>query len=342
MAQTLNIPNFSNNNIINGSNTQLTSQIASGVSSLPVQDVDDFSNSGYALIGNKGSGTSELLQVGTITTATAIPLTSATVQQHQQYDPVFPLFGNQLRIYRAADAGLGAQPPDSSFSSIATINIDYSEPTTVYTDSTGGGGYWYKFTYYNQTTTAETDIGSATAARGNFTVNYCSLDEIRRRAGFQYAPYITDNMIDDARQYAQDEINGALDEFYSTPLQPPINDYLRDICVRLAVARLLQDQYGQTTAGTTADGDKKMEEAQDDLQKLILKERVLTTKQGQALDEPGATGGIEGWPDSTSATADPMQGGAPRVFRMSDIQGQPYTVDQSGNPVGNLYYGRRW
>jgi hypothetical protein len=343
MPQTIAIPNYNSNNIINDSNTQLTSTINAGVNSLPVQDVDDFSNSGYVLIGQKGGDTSELLQIGSITTATAIPLTTNTAQGHNQYDPVYPLFGNQIRIYRAANVD-GTQPADSAFNygtPYATVAIDYSEPQTTYTDATGGGGYWYKFTYYNSTSTNETDIGSSTAVRGNFTVNYASLDDIRGAAGFKHATYIDDSKIEDARQAAQDEINGALNAFYEIPLQPPISDYIRRMTTRLAAGYLRLDQYSQVS-NPAINGQDMVDEAQEQLEKLILKEREIMTKDGKALDEPGATGGVDGWPNESTDTAPSSQGGAPRNFRMSDIQGQPITYDSSGNPVGNPYYGRKW
>lgn len=312
MPQTLKLTNFDSSNIID--QTQLTASIAAGVSSLPVQNTSNFITNGFVLLGTKGSNETELLQAGTVTTSTAIPTTSNTKLPHNQYDPVYALFGDQLRIYRAQDAGLGQQPADTSFSLLDTVSIDADSALTTYNDSSGGGNYWYKYTHFNSFSSSETALSSSTAVRGNFTVNYCTIDEIRQRAGFAYAPYITDAMIDGARQYAQDEINGALDEFYETPFQPPINDYLRDLCVRLAVARLLTDQYGQTTAGTTADGEQKMKDAQADLQKLIMKERVLTNKEGQALDLPGATGGVEGWPNASTASTAGYEGGGRRFL----------------------------
>ena len=98
----------------------------------------------------------------------------------------------------------------------------------------------------------------------------------------------------------RDEINGALDEFwYDTPLQPPINDFLKNITIRLAAGLLRQAQYSQIS-DPQVNGDNKYKAAQTDLNKLIMKSRVLTNKQGQALDSPGASGGITGWPNSVA------------------------------------------
>jgi len=315
--------------------------VAANSSSLPVANTNDFESSCYVLIGTASSKTGELIQAGTIS-GLSIPLVINTQLAHNQHDSVYALFGNQLKVYRAPNVD-GMQPADSVFQAnlIATVNIDPNDNETLYTDSTGSGNYWYKYTYYNPTTDNETDIASATAVRGNFTADYCSLDEIRREAGFKYAPYVTDDQIDEKRQAAQDEINGALDEFYDTPLKPPINSKLKQICIVLAAGYLLEAQFS-AFSGPKTNGQDKIDWAEAELDKLIMKERVLVGKDGKPQDLPGATGGADSWPNSSTATTPTSQGGAPRLFRMGDIQGQPMTVDESGNPSGNLYYGRRW
>ncbi len=338
MAQTLNLRNYQDGTI--SDQTQLTASVAAGSNSLTVANTNDFTGAVFVLIGTAGAKGSEIILSTSTTSPTAIPLSAYTSLEHNQYEPVYALFGDKLNVYRAANVD-GSQPPDNSFALLATINIDPNDAATTYTDAAGGGGYWYKYTNYNSVTFAETSLAAATAVRGNFNVNYCTLDEIRREAGFVHAPYVTDDQIDEKRQAAQDEINGALDEFYATPLQPPINSQLKQICIVLAAGYLRQAQYSQNT-NANINGKDKIDWAEKELDKLIMKERVLVGKDGKPQDLPGATGGADGWPNSSTATTAGSQGGAPRVFCMSDIQGQPFTVDDSGNPVGNLYYGRRW
>lgn len=335
--QTLKLTNFSSNNIVDQS--QLAEATPADSNSLTITNANDFTT-GFVLVGAIGGKTSELLPADSASSGTAISLNSNTVLPHNQYDPVYSLFGNKLRIYRAPNVD-GSQPADGDFSLLDTIDIDPNDSATRYTDDSGGGDYWYKYTFFNSGDNSETDIASSRAARGTFTVAYCSLDEIRQEAGFKFATYVTDDIIDEKRQAAQDEINGALDQFYDTPLQPPINDYLKRITIRLAAGYLRLAQYSQI-ADTKLNGQNMVDSAQADLKKLIMKERVLVNKEGTALDGPGATGGTDGWPNESTATAPASQGGAPRVFRMSDIQGQPLFTDQSGNPSGNPYYGRRW
>lgn len=344
MSQTLNLPNFSDNNIFQNTQTQLSADAPPSSSALTVVNAANFI-SGFLLVGVPGSDVGELLAVNNTTSGTSLTLNSVTTNlQHYQQELVTALFGDQIRIYRVQDAGLGQQPPDSAFNygtPYATVTIDAQNDSTQYTDPSGSGEYWYKATYYNSVTHNETALSGSRAVRGSFTVAYCSLAEIRREAGFTYAAYVKNDQIDEKRQAAQDEINGALDEFYQTPLQPPINDFLKGICISLAAGLLRQAQFS-SIQNPSVNGDKMYKNAQDRLQMLVMKQRVLVNKQGQSLDGPGASGGVEGWPNQTTSTAAGSQGGAPRVFRMSDIQGQPLTVDPSGNPVGNLYYGRKW
>ncbi len=337
MAQTLSLKNYRSGTI--SEQTLLTTDVAAGSTSLPVANTNDFTSGVFVLIGGAGGKDSEIILSTPTSSATSIPLSAPTSLAHNQREQVYALFGDKLNIYRAANID-GSVPADSAFALLTTISIDPNDADTVYTDASGGGGYWYKYTNYNSITGAETNLSAATAVRGLFTVNYCSLDDIRREAGFTHAVNLTDDQIDEKRQAAQDEINGALSEFYNVPFQPPINSQLKQICIVLAAGYLLRVQYGHTT-DRNLQGQSRIDWAEAELQKLIMKERVLVGKDGRRQALPGATGGADGWPNSSTATAPASQGGAPRLFRMSDIQGIAAT-DSSGNPVGNLYYGRRW
>lgn len=334
--QTLKLSNFSERNLVD--QTQLTAVVAPAASALPVANSANFTT-GYVLLGTIGAKTAEMVTSNSPTQATSIPLSATTALQHEQYEPVYALFGNQINVYRAANVD-GSQPDDSAFTLLATVTIDPNDALTTYTDATGGGSYWYKCTYYNPTTTAETDLASAIAVRGSFTVEYCSLDEVRQEAGFKYSPYIKDDQIDQKRQAAQDYINGKLNKFYAVPLQPPIPDSLRQICIRLAAGYLRQAQFS-ANSDATVNGQSMIDDAKLALDEIVIKETELMTKDGKSLAEEGGAGEAGGWPNKTTATADPAQGGAPRIFRMSDIQGQGY-VGPDGAPYGNAYFGRRW
>lgn len=338
MAQTLKLTNFSSINIV--AQSQLILPVAAGDTTLKIANVDDFTT-GYVLIGTPGSNTAEILPAGSASAGTSISLLSPTILPHSQYDAVYALFGNQLKIYRAPNVD-GSQPADSVFQAnlIATIAVDPNQATTVYTDATGGGGFWYKYTFFNQSSVSETLLASANAVRGSFTTNYCSIDEIREEAGFKYSTFIDDKTLDEHRQAAQDAINGSLDEFYQTPFQPPISDTIRRLTKRLAAGYARQAQYSQVS-DPTKNGDSMVKGAMDTLKLLQTKQEVIVNKAGQNLAQAGGTGEAEGWPNETTATARGNDGGADRVFRMSDITGRQNTTNND-LPSANKYYGRRW
>lgn len=340
MSQTLNITNYGPNNIIE--TTRLNAALAADSSSVGVTNTDGFVLNDYFAIGTLGADATELLVVSSVTAPNTITPTAHNLLGHPAYDYVTKLFGNQIKVYRAADV-TGLQPADSDFTPVATINIQVDQPYTQYTDTGGGAGYWYKYTYYNQQTTAETNLADSKAVRGGSSGDYCSIYDIRIQAGFKNAPYVTDDLIDAKRQAAQDEINATLNGFYTVPFTTPINPFIADICKRLAAGLLMVEQYSAVSSTPTqVNGEKMMQDARADLQKLATKQIELTDTTGQSIAGAGSTGAIEGWPDDTTASANGSTGGAPRLFRMSDIQGQPVYLDDSGNPSGNPYYGRKW
>ena len=319
MAQTLNLSNFDSLNIIG--QTQLTATAPVGSSSLAVVNTDDFTSGVYLLIGTKGADGSELLLSNATVSASSIPLLSPTGLPHNQFDPVYALFGSQIKVYRASDAGLGQQPADSAFAPIATINIDSASATTTYTDSSGGGNYWYKFTYFNPGTLDETGLDSSVAIRGSFRNNYCSIDAIRERAGFNHADFVTDTKIDSFRQASQEEIDGKLHEFYNIPFAQPIPDRIRDITERLSAGQLLIDEYSSTNSTKTKNGEAMRDQARVDIELLCMKQEVVHDKSGNSLALASSTGGVSAWPNSSTATADPSQGGSDRAFRMGMLSG---------------------
>ena len=319
MAQTLRLTNFGSRNIVD--QTQLTTIVNTGSNSLPVADSNDFTT-GYVLIGTAGSKTAEMVASTNPSTATSVPLSANTTLQHEQYEPVYALFGNQIKVYRAANVD-GTQPADSAFTLLQTVNIDPNDALTTFTDATGGGGYWYKCTYFNSTSSAETDLASAVAVRGTFTVDYCSLDDVREEAGFTYAPFITGDMIDVKLKAAQNEIDSTLSPYYTVPFTPPVPAMVSDICKRLAAGLLLQEKYSHINNPDT-NGTNKVTQARADLQKIVHPENggaPLVDASGKSIALPNPNTGSSSWPNADTADSDPSVGGAPRVFRMGMVQG---------------------
>jgi hypothetical protein len=170
------------------------------------------------LVGNPGAEGSEVLAVSAVNSDQVGVTVGATKLKHLQNEPVAKLYGNQAKIYRAPNT-TGLEPADGSFTLLATVTLEPDQPSTTYVDATGGDGYWYKYTYFNSQNSNETDKTQSIAARGegDSSGNYCTVDEVRGQAGFKNARYITDDLIDEKRKAAQDEINAALGGYYAVP-----------------------------------------------------------------------------------------------------------------------------
>lgn len=340
MVQTLSLTNFGGANLINGGRTQLVGQgeIAAGSSSLTVENTDNYVATGFIILGATGSSNAEMVQAARIPAEGQIVLSYPTLLPHAPNEDVYALFGDQLQVYRASNVD-GSQPADITFSPLGgPITIDPNSTTTSFTDPAGGGAFWYKYTYCNSITGARTELPSSRAARGTFTVEYCTLGEIRQEAGFQNAVYVSDAQIDLKRQWACDKVHGRLNKFYEIPLQPPIPDTLRQIVISLAAGALRKAQYS-AVSDSKMNGQSMIDDGMLALDELVIKEEELMTKDGKSLALEGGVGEAGGWPDGTSASADPTQGGSSRIFRMSDIQGQSPIGDGS-HFYGNSYYGR--
>jgi len=311
MSQTIDIDNFDSNNIV--AQTQLSSDLTStSVTTLPVNNSSGMS-SGYIIIGALGSSTSEMLIASAAPTSTSITTSSGTLLQHNFNDPVTLLFGNQINVYRANDvAGNGTQPPDANFNKISTVTITANRPFTAYTDASGTAGQWYKFTYYDSTSTGETLLSDSVAVQAG-AVHYVSLDQIRRAAGFRTNLKVTDDIIAEKRDAAEREINGALTALYQFPLPQPTNPIVQQIALNIAAGELMHEEYLEVNPAMAAEGEAKADMARhgggshtslDELRdrSVVLEDanyNELVTEEGQ---------GVAGWPDETTELAQNVYG----------------------------------
>ena len=321
MPQTITVDNFSDLNV--KETLELSADIAAAVTTLPLKYSTGLVTNDYLYIGQLAGENSEVVIADTITSATSITIDApGTVKAHSKFDPISQLFGNQIRIYRAANVD-GNVPADGSFSLLATVTIDFDQTNSTYTDASGDSTYWYKFTYYNQATTAETSLGDSGAVRGGNYGNYASIESIRAEAGLQNNRYVSDGKIDQKRQSAQAYINSELTGVYTLPFTEPINPLIQEITQLLAAGYLLTDNYGPLGTLNTNEGQQKIDRVTNKdktglLDKLADGRLQLTDESGTSTAIPGTAGGFGGWPDGTTDTAASTSGGAERAFRMSD------------------------
>lgn len=313
MAQTLKINNFSDLNVVEKG--ILDADVAVGATSLTVQNNENIANLDHLYVGKFGAETSEKRTVSGVTAATGITVDALT-EKHFRFDPFTKLFGNQIKIYRAANVD-GTQPADGSFTLLATVAIDFDQRETLYTDSGGSSSYWYKFIYYNSTSAAATNLADSKAVRGGGIGNYASIEAIRKKSGFQNNRNITDGDVDAERQAAQREIDSMLGDLYTVPFTSPINPIITRITVLLAAGALLTTNYGVFSGQTINNGKAMIDEAMGLLDKINERKLILQNATGVTTESTAASG-FDAWPDATTIDADADVGGGDRMFRVSD------------------------
>lgn len=326
MSQTVNIPNFDSLNIL--AQLNLTDDINAGVSALPVVNSANpyFATGALVVVGNLGAPGCELLTSTTPANSTTVSTTAPTVLPHDNNDWVSALFAASLNVYRAVDQyGTGQQPDDSNFSKInnSPVAINISSSDTAYTDQTGEPGMWYKFTYLNTNSGAETALSDSIAVRSG-QVHYVSLQDIRRAAGFSDAPQVSDDTISRFRDAAEKEINGALTAVYNLPFPLPINPIIVQIAKNIAAGELMHEEYVNISPALAAEGEDKASVARNGggshtaLADLVDRVVVLEDASYNELTEDEGHG-FGGFPNGNSY---------PSNQHLPPAQRTPFRVDQ--------------
>jgi len=310
MADLLILDNFPPANIAETS--KLHVDAAALATTFTVENPNDFAVDKHVVVGRLGN---ERAEVRKITNVTDSVITVAALDfAHERFEPVTILRGPQIKVYRAADVD-GTPPVDGSFASIATVTIEPDKQFSEHSDSGGGSGFWYKQTFFNTDLSAETTLGASTAVRGGDFGHFATVVDIRREAGFDHNPDITDENIADRRDEAEGEVKGALlNGGYGLPFTrvPPI---VRNVTKLLAAGYLLLQDYGEVAEGTNKEGNAKIKQAERILDKIIKHEVVLTDTDDSALAH---TPNIDAWPTDATETAESDEAGGNRIFRVTD------------------------
>jgi len=320
MSAQIRINNWDAPNLIETS--ELTADAAIGATSLTLKSAQGFNADNFVILGRLSGETAELRSIGSINSdLRQITVTYALKFAHAQFESIVSLFGNQIKVYRATNVD-GTIPADNQFSLLTTINIDPDQSYTDYKDASGGSSYWYKATFFNETTTAETDIGNSVATRGGGYGNYCTIDSIRGEAGIRNNRFITDATVNEKRLIAQQLIDSQLNGIYTIPFTAPVNALISAITRTYAAGLLLVDNYGPAVTLNTNEGNQKLlwvtnEKETGQLDKLRLKKLTLTDPvTGSDISNPGTSGSFGGFPD---ADGDGTGSASERAFRMSDV-----------------------
>lgn len=161
--------------------TFLTADIAASTTSLPVKNSEAVTvANGLLLIGAIGAANAELIATISSKTAQQINVGSGCSFLHQIGEPVQQVTFNQVEIQSASSSS-------GPFTTLDTINIQWSQERTIYNDPTGTTATYYRQRFYNSVTGVYSDwsnggVGVAQTDYGVKTVGYI-ISQVRKSVG---------------------------------------------------------------------------------------------------------------------------------------------------------------
>lgn len=149
----MNITAF-NPSIKNLEKTYLAEDHDAGVTTLSTKSNQNFAANQLILIGQMGQENSEVRTIQSTSGGGDIVITVATTYPHSSDDPIYVLRYDKVRFYRAtAEDGSYAIPSGGT----VAIDVDNADRVTVFDDTTGTVSHYYKITYYNSVSGAESN-----------------------------------------------------------------------------------------------------------------------------------------------------------------------------------------
>jgi phage gp36-like protein len=291
---------------IESEKTTISEDVSASATPVSVDSNQGFSIDDWVIIGTKGNDKAEIKQI--TGTPSSILEVEALTFDHKEGEPIVKIAFNQRRLY-------GSDKEDGDYSLIETKTIEVDNPQGTYFSYSGTDYDWFKATYYNSETEAETDIDDAVAIQAGETQRYCSVYDVREEAGFLNNPYVSDGRINLLILQAESEVKGSIAGRYSLPLSE-IPDIIKTATILLAAGRLLYREYGYDTEGLAKDGLEKMKEARSILKGISKGEIVLLDSDDSKLTQ-SSTDEAEGWPNDTTANANDDDAGGDVNFRIS-------------------------
>ena len=300
MAQLLRPTNFDNINI--AERTELSADVAASQKIANVLSSQGIEANNYYVLGKLGGELSELAQVDSVT-GNAITAEANYTQAHKKGDAVTKLFGNKIKLYRAANID-GSIPVDGDFSLLTTIDIEVDQQYTEYNDSTGSSSYWYKKTYFNSFNSSESSLADAVAIRGGNYGNYVTPEEVQGEAGLSNNKWIPNSVYQDKLVKAQSEVNTSLRiGKYTLPLSV-VPQIVKNATLLIAAGYVLLRDYGPENTGTNKEGERKLAEGRK-LLAIIEKGGDLTGDDGTPITND-STGRVNGFPTDNEYPTAPM------------------------------------
>jgi len=272
---------------IKGERGRLSADAAAGSGVvISVESSQGVSTGDYVAIGFEGN---EMCELCTVTGTTNTSITVTTLKfNHNSGEPFVIYRFNKRKFYGATSAD-GSYTELTGDGSPKDINVDDPQGTTL--EYTGTTYTHFKATYYNSTTSEETDIDDSEAVSGDESARYATNYAIRKHAGLAGNPRYSDARIETKRKQAENEINSTLAGRYVLPLSevPPL---ISQICELLAAGYIDYEEFGKDSEGV-----KWLGEARSLLKAIQKGTQLLIGADGTELTRTTNAGKIVGYPD---------------------------------------------
>ena len=156
----------------NQQSTKITAQIGTGSTEIKVENTEGFANNDYFVI-DPGTEKSEIIKITTVT-ANLTFTTAAAKFKHEIGARLYRLPYNQMKFYYCSTAtGTYTYITDSA------KEMQYTNIFTNYSYASGTAALYYKRTFYNATTTVESDIAEADYWQTGDEELYITPEELR-------------------------------------------------------------------------------------------------------------------------------------------------------------------
>jgi len=178
--------------------TNLTADIVAGGTILAVDNTDGFADNDYAILERIGDENAEIVKITTVDSVTQLTV-GAVKFAHRKLTPTYRTPFNQVKIYRSdTEDGVYAEITGSPF------DMEVDQPYTYAVDPTGSLTKYYKYSYYNETSTNESD--KSEAFLGGKPDQLCTLEEVKEDLGADIEKKNIDKKLLDLIRRVTDEI----------------------------------------------------------------------------------------------------------------------------------------
>lgn len=149
----------------------LSADVAAAAVTVAVADTSGFAADDYIVVGRLGEEKTEIVKIAAVTDALNLSI-GALKFAHLEGTPIARIPYNQAKVYSAtSETGTFAALAGSPY------NLTVDQKLTVVVDTAGTSTTWYKYSYYNSTSTAEGDK-SAASLMGTPDM-LCTVEDVR-------------------------------------------------------------------------------------------------------------------------------------------------------------------